>query len=78
METTRTSSPYFSPNSASAPGLHRLVGRHQPRDDLGIVADAAIHLGLDGGEILGRGQAFGWLKSKRSRSGATSEPFWVT
>jgi hypothetical protein len=21
---------------------------------------------------------FGWLKSKRSRSGATSEPFWAT
>ena len=33
IDTTRTSSPYFSPNSASAPLAMRLVGRHQMRLD---------------------------------------------
>ena len=37
IETTRTSSPYFSPNSASAPAFDRGVGRHQPGVDRGVV-----------------------------------------
>ena len=48
IATTRTSSPYFSPNSARAPEAMRIVDRHQPRrhrrvlqhDVVGDVLDA--------------------------------------
>ena len=58
-------------------GLHRLVGRGVAGLDRGVAADSLIDVGLDGAQILRR-QRRGWLKSKRSRSGATSEPFCVT
>ena len=38
----------------------------------------AVDLGLDRADLARRVSGRGWLKSKRSRSGATSEPFWVT
>ena len=77
IATTRTSSPYFSPNSARAPeaiasstaqqpGDHRRVLHH---DVVGDILDALDLLGLIG---------FGCEKSKRRRSGATSEPFCAT
>ena len=78
IETTRTSSPYFSPKSASAPSVDGVVRRHQPGAHLAVLADAGIDLGLDGLRRPRASAARGWLKSKRMRSGATSEPFCVT
>src|SRR5574337_697774 len=77
MLTTLTSSPYFSPKSARAPSVRassRLMSRVETSAfsntmRLAISSTAAISSGLI---------AFGWAKSKRSRSGATSEPFCAT
>ncbi len=59
-------------------GLDRGVRRHQARRHIRIGADAAVHLMLDPGDIVGRSCALVCEKSKRRRSGATSEPFCVT
>ena len=77
MATTRTSSPYFSPNSARAPDA--------------IASSTAISRVVTGAfcktmslakssirSISSARIGFGWEKSKRSRSGATSEPFCAT
>ena len=77
METTRTSSPYFSPNSARAPeaiassdAMRRVVTGVLSRIDwLAIVLNPRQLLRCD---------RFWCAKSKRSRSGATSEPFCAT
>ena len=74
--TTRTSSPYFSPNSARAPASHGDVGRHQARRDLGVLRQRALARPRS---RAGPPASAAWLaKSKRRRSGATSEPFCVT
>ena len=39
IDTTRTSSPYFSPNSAMAPDCLGLVERHQARLDRRVLQD---------------------------------------
>ena len=77
METTRTSSPYFSPKRASAPaftassGVMRRVATSALRRMRSLTSVSTARMSSDV-------SAFGWLKSKRSRSGATSEPFCVT
>ena len=58
-------------------GVDRFVGAHQAGDQRRVLADQPVDLRLDVVERVGRDRA-GWLMSKRSRSGATSEPFWVT
>ena len=73
IETTRTSSPYFSPNSALAPAsrasssaINRVVtSAFSSTTSLAMSstrASSSAEIGL------------GWAKSKRSRSGETSEP----
>ena len=77
MATTRTSSPYFSPNSARAPdamasstAISRVVtGAFCSTMSLAMSSTRSISSALIG---------LGWEKSNRSRSGATSEPFWAT
>ena len=54
IATTRTSSPYIL-----AEQRHRAlgdggIGRHEPRGDRAVLADARIHLALDLGEVLAR------------------------
>src|SRR6478735_7089876 len=74
MLTTRTSSPYFSPNSASAPlaiassGPIRWVSTAEfcSTTVLARSSTAAISAA-----VIGRG----WEKSNLSRPGSTSEPF---
>ena len=77
MATTRTSSPYFSPNSARAPDpmasstpIRRVVtGAFASTMSLARSSTRSISAALIGL----------WCeKSKRSRSGATSEPFCAT
>ena len=53
------------------------VGGQQARAHRGVRPDALVDLGLDRLDVLCV-NARGWLKSNRSRSGATSEPFCVT
>ena len=73
IETTRTSSPYFSPNRARAPAsrasstpINRVVtSSFSSTTSLAISSMRLISSGVIG---------FGCTKSKRSRSGATSEP----
>ena len=77
IETTRTSSPYFSPNSAMAPdsiaesrSISRVVtGASWTTTWLASASTLSISSASSG---------FGCEKSKRSRSGATSEPFCAT
>src|SRR3984893_10230892 len=77
MATTRTSSPYFSPNRARAPearasssAITRVTtGAFCSTNSLAMSSTRSISSALIG---------FGWEKSKRSRSGATSEPFCAT
>ena len=77
IATTRTSSPYFSPNSARAPdarasssAISRVeTGVLRSTTSLAMASTASISAALIG---------LGWEKSKRNRSGATREPFWAT
>ncbi len=77
MESTRTSSPYFSPNRAMAPAsiassgdIRRVETSALPRICAFTSAStAAICCGV---------RASGCEKSKRRRSSATRLPFWVT
>src|SRR5215217_3832346 len=77
IETTRTSSPYFSPKSARAPDSIAsstpisfvTTGSFWRSTALAMSATRRTSSSPTG---------FGWLKSKRRRSGATSEPFWAT
>src|SRR5205814_1214262 len=73
----RTSSPYFSPSSARAPSATACSGvnsRVRTSALARIWAWTAASMTARSSAVSGRG----WLKSKRSRSGATSEPFCVT
>ena len=54
IETTRTSSPYFSPNSARGARLARLLDAHQAGDDGLVGDDDAIGDVLDRGDLLRR------------------------
>ena len=58
MESTRTSSPYFSPNRASAPEATASSGVISRVDDRLVGADLGIHVGLDPGNVLA-GQRLG-------------------
>ena len=78
MRSTRTSSPYFSPNSAIAPARDRVVVVHQARLDRGVGADLARSPAARSRAAASGVTAAKCEKSKRSRSGATSEPFCVT
>ena len=77
IATTRTSSPYFSPNSARAPearassiAISRVVtGEFCSTKSLAMSSTFSISSAVIG---------LGCEKSKRSRSGATSEPFCAT
>ena len=77
METTRTSSPYFSPNSARAPEARassRPSGGSSPRRSGARCGWRCPRPRRAPPAVIG----FGWAMSKRSRSGATSEPFCAT
>ncbi len=54
IETTRTSSPYFSPNSARAPDFARIVHRHQPRGDLVVLQHHVVGDVLDAAQFVRR------------------------
>ena len=76
-ETTRTRSPYFSPNIAIAPAA--IASRYDiSRTAAGAFASiqsftrSSIVL-----ELARASSGASWVKSKRSRSGATSEPFCI-
>ena len=53
MATTRTSSPYFSPNSARAPEPRRVVERHQPRGHRRVLQHVIVGHILDALELFG-------------------------
>ena len=77
MATTRTSSPYFSPNRAMAPALIASSGvisvvPTSPLRRMRALTSAST------AAMSSSVRGFGWLMSKRRRSGATSEPFWLT
>jgi hypothetical protein len=73
-ETTRTSSPYFLAEERAGAGLDRLVHGHELRDHRLVLEQHAVRDVLDRCSSASS-MGFGWLKSKRRRSGATSEPF---
>ena len=52
IATTRTSSPYFSPNSARAPERERIVERHQARGDRRILQHDVVGDVLDPLDLL--------------------------
>ncbi len=52
IETTRTSSPYFSPNKRHRTFGYGGFGRHQAGGDGAVLADAGVDLGLDRGEVV--------------------------
>jgi hypothetical protein len=77
MATTRTSSPYFSPNSARAPeaiASSRLISRVTTGAFCSTTALAMSSTRSISSALIG----LGCEKSKRRRSGATSEPFCAT
>ena len=77
MVSTRTSSPYFSPNSASAPAaMAWSVGKRRVEvsEFWRITAFTCASMRSSSSGDTG----LGWEKSKRSRSAFTSEPFWLT
>jgi hypothetical protein len=77
IDTTRTSSPYFSPKSACAP---------IPRASSGVMIRVSTGAFWRMKSFTSRStcayssgvSALAWLKSKRSRSGALSEPRCAT
>ena len=76
-ETTRTSSPYFSPNSAIAPGRPRLVLGHDLGAHVEVGGEHLVDLLLDVAQHRRRAPPTGEAKSNRNRPGAFSEPAWV-
>ena len=78
IETTRTSSPYFSPNSAMAPDCLGVLERHQARLDGRVLQHDGVGERPRPRRSLRRVIGLVCEKSKRSRSGATSEPFCAT
>ena len=77
IETTRTSSPYFSPNSARAPDSRASSSPISRVTTGSFLSMMALAMSSTRGQLVG-GYGLGWAKSKRSRSGATSEPFCAT
>src|SRR3990167_3375618 len=77
IETTRTSSPYFSPKSAIAPES-TASSRSISRVTTGVFCKATWLASASTSSISSSDIGFGWEKSKRRRSGATSEPFCAT
>ena len=76
--TTRTTSPYFSPNSAIAPARDRFLRTPSARARTGTPprcrGSRAVSISLSCSGLSGP-----WcVKSKRRRSGATSDPAWCT
>ena len=77
IDKTLTSSPYFSPKSASAPlstaslGVIILVFTS---DFFSTIEFTWLSIFSISCSVIG----FMWLKSNRSLSGATKDPFWVT
>ena len=53
MDTTRTSSPYFSPNKRLRADPAGVVGRHDPRLHRAVLADEVVHLALHPVDFLG-------------------------
>ena len=53
IETTRTLSPYFSPNSAIAPVCERLVQIHHVGVNFDVRQDLLVHQPLDFGQLIG-------------------------
>ena len=73
IDTTRTSSPYFSPNSARAPASRAsstAISRVVTSSFSSTTSLAMSSTRRSSSAVIG----FGCTKSKRSRSGATSEP----
>ena len=77
MLTTRTSSPYFSPNSAIAPLLIASSGAIRWVSTGGVLQNHGVGQVLDLADLVASSASY-VEKSKRSRSGATSEPFCAT
>jgi hypothetical protein len=76
MSSTRTSSPYFSPNSIIAP-LFCASSSGSTAPARGVGQDLGIDQGLDL-RICASVTGALWAKSKRVRSALTSEPFCCT
>jgi hypothetical protein len=77
MATTRTSSPYFSPNKARAPDAiasSTAISRVVTGEFCSTMSLAISSTRSSSSLVIG----LGCEKSKRSRSGATSEPFCAT
>ena len=77
IATTRTSSPYFSPNSARAPAARAsssAIRRVVTAEFCSTKSLAMSSTFSSSSALIG----LGCEKSKRSRSGATSEPFCAT
>ena len=77
MLTTRTSSPYFSPNNARAPEARASsspISRVVTSAFSSTTRLAMSSTRSSSARLIG----FGWAMSKRSRSGETSEPFCAT
>jgi hypothetical protein len=77
IDTTRTSSPYFSPNSARAPDAtasSTAISRVVTAAFWSTMSLAMSSTRISSSAVTG----FGCEMSKRSRSGETSEPFCAT
>ena len=78
ISTTRTCSPYFSPNSIIAPSSRAWSCVVTKMCSGWFATTCSFTIPLDLGELLGASAAPPWRKSKRSLSGPTYEPAWVT
>ena len=76
--TTRTVSPYFSPKNAIAPACLASAIGSTAVSVAALRADARVDQVLDALRFSSSVSGAKCEKSKRRRSGATSEPFWVT
>jgi hypothetical protein len=77
MSSTRTSSPYFSPNSIMAPVFCASSIGHHARFGRGVGDDLVVDDALDA-RISSAVTGWVWAKSKRVLSGSTCEPFCCT
>ena len=75
--TTRTHSPYFSPNRAMAPSLSA-SGRSMIIQRTGRLAFTHSLTRSSMSASSAGESAWPWVKSKRSLSGRTAEPAWRT
>jgi hypothetical protein len=77
MSSTRTSSPYFSPNSIMAPTLLRLVDGITRASVAALARISALTM-RSTSRISSAVIGWVWAKSKRVLSGSTCEPFCCT